>query len=107
MHLRRPAFLGQRHHLLLHFHRHIPRLKPEHILHFQQLTHRPLDLQFPAIQNADPIAHIFHIRQLVRAQQHGLARPLQFLDQVLHLQRAQRVEPRCRLIQDHQVRIVQ
>src|SRR5262245_5937873 len=78
--------------------------QPLHV--FEQALDAAEFLQFTFVQNCHTVADILHILQAVAAHDDRLALVAQADDQVLHPARAERVEAGGRLVEDHQLRIV-
>ena len=66
----------------------------------------PHGLDLAAVINDHAVAHVFHVRQQMAAQDDGLAAPGQRQDQILDLAAADGVEAGGRLVEDDQVGVV-
>ena len=67
---------------------------------------RPLATRRPLRENGDAAAQRFGVAQHVRAEKHGAAAVAQPQDQRAHVAPAERIEPGHRLVEDHQLGIV-
>ncbi len=72
----------------------------------QQVVDFTEQLQFAGVKDGDAVAHVLHVGKLVAAHHDRLALLFEPQDQVLHFARADRVEAAGRLVEEHQVRIV-
>ena len=67
---------------------------------------RPVATSLPPDQNRDPAAERFGVGQDVRAEEHRAASIPELQNQVADLAPAQRIEPGHRLVQEHDLRVV-
>src|SRR5208283_4217873 len=72
-----------------------------------QFRYRPHPAQFTLVYDPHPVAKRLRIRENVGRKENRLAFGAQLLDQIPDLAPPHRVQPRHRLIQKHQLRIVQ
>ena len=72
----------------------------------QQIVHETFGLNLAAVENRYPVADVFHIGQQVTAQKNRLAPPGKLDYEVFDLSGPYRIEPRSRLVQYQQIRIV-
>ena len=71
-----------------------------------EVLDRALVADPPARDDRDAVAHELHVVQDVRVHEHGLALLAQAQDQVAHLLAPDRVEPAHRLVEEHDVGVV-
>ena len=76
------------------------------VLHGQKGVHAANFFQLALEQDPDPVADVLDVGQEVTAHQDGFPLLLQIQDHVLHVARPDRVETGGRLVQNHDVRVV-
>ena len=77
-----------------------------YVAYLEQAVDASKLLQIALIKNCNSVADILDIRQKVAAHHHGLALRLKLENQVLHLTSSDRIEARCRFVENNQLGIV-